>query len=197
MHSGTAPEEKLLKLIRGQKAKVLDGPRKPRAQSGVPVPLPRHRALSLSLRIRPVLALGCIAAAMYTGASFLYPLFVAHETRDPSVAPLEQPHAQQDARPYSYYLEAARRRQVFNVPAAAPLQPAVIASEGPGSDATKDLSLVGIIAGVIPQAIIEDKKVKKTYYVNKGQRIGEVLVEDIQEGKIIINHNGSRFELYL
>ena len=65
------------------------------------------------------------------------------------------------------------------------------------TDLVKQLNLVGIIAGENPQAVIEDKNTQKTYYLNKGQFLGEIQLEDILEGKIIINHKGQRFELYL
>jgi type II secretory pathway component PulC len=195
MHSGIAPEEKLLKLIRGQKRQAAAFSARDRHS------LPKQAVLSPFMYIRVILALGFIAAAVYLAASLMYPLFNAYAIKGSSQARNDLGAAPavetQDAQPYGYYLDAVKKRKVFNVSAATPLQPLVVASEGPGSDATKDLSLVGIIAGAVPQAIIEDKKSKKTYYVNKGQCIGEIQIDDIQEGKIVINHNGSKFEMYL
>ena len=72
-------------------------------------------------------------------------------------------------------------------------QPAIAANV----DLLKDITLVGIITGANPQAVIEDKKSLKNYYVTKGQFIGQMQVEDIQEGKIIINYKGQKYELYL
>jgi type II secretory pathway component PulC len=195
MHSGVAPEEKLLKLIRGQKKQTAA------FSARDTYPLPKQTAVSFFTYIRIILVLGLITAAVYLAASLLYPLFSIYAAKgssqarsDLDVAPVVQT---QDAKPYAYYLDAVKKRKVFNVPAVTSLQPLVVASEGPGSNVTKDLSLVGIIAGAVPQAIIEDKKSKKTYYVNTGQYIGEIQIDDIQEGKIVINHNGSRFEMYL
>jgi len=60
-----------------------------------------------------------------------------------------------------------------------------------------DISLVGILSGENPQAVIEDKKTQKTYYVNKGQRFGDVKIKDIKEGKVILDYKNQNYELYL
>ncbi|MCM8789708.1 MAG: hypothetical protein NC916_01615, partial [Candidatus Omnitrophica bacterium] len=64
-------------------------------------------------------------------------------------------------------------------------------------EATKDLKLLGIIFGDNPQAIIEDAKNQKTYYLNREQSIGDFIVEDIRDGKVILDYQGQKFELYL
>lgn len=61
----------------------------------------------------------------------------------------------------------------------------------------KNLSLVGIVSGQIPQAAIEDKQNLKTYYVTEGQYIQGVHIKDIQDTKVILKYKEQRFDLYL
>jgi type II secretory pathway component PulC len=64
-----------------------------------------------------------------------------------------------------------------------------------GTELMKEINLLGVISGANPQAVIEDKKSGKTYYVTEGQMIGDFQVEEIGYGKIILNYNGQKFEL--
>ena len=64
-------------------------------------------------------------------------------------------------------------------------------------DATAAIGLVGIIAGDNPQAIIEDKKAQKTYYLNKGQSFNGYVVEEISENKVILDCEGKKISLFL
>ena len=70
-------------------------------------------------------------------------------------------------------------------------------SKEPEVDISKKFSLVGIIAGENPQAIVEDKEAQKTYYLYKGQGFGEVTVEDVGEGRVVLNYKGREIILVL
>ena len=59
----------------------------------------------------------------------------------------------------------------------------------------KDLNLLGIIAGDDKQAIIEDKKTKKTFFLYKGDSVGEFRVYDVRENAVILDCRGERIEL--
>lgn len=65
------------------------------------------------------------------------------------------------------------------------------------SDLLGNYALAGVIGGDNPQAIIEDKKTKATYFLNKGQFLGNFKIEEILEGKVILELRGERFELSL
>lgn len=93
-----------------------------------------------------------------------------------------------------FYSKEIENRQIFNSPAAAQENKAGAAVT---NDLLKNLNLVGIIAGENPQAIIEDKKAQKTYYLRKGQFIEEYEIIDIREGKVVLINNGQKYELYL
>jgi type II secretory pathway component PulC len=85
---------------------------------------------------------------------------------------------------------------------------AVVFGQSPGEASTPEevgssdgisekLGLVGIITGDNPQAIVEDKKAQKTYYLNKGQSFNGYVVEVISEGKIVLDYGGRKISLFL
>ncbi|MCU0665998.1 MAG: hypothetical protein MUF05_02775 [Candidatus Omnitrophica bacterium] len=59
----------------------------------------------------------------------------------------------------------------------------------------KNINLVGIMLEPTPQAVIEDKKNQRTYYLTVGQSFGDMTVEEIHDGKIIIDYKGQKMEL--
>ena len=60
------------------------------------------------------------------------------------------------------------------------------------------LSVIGIIAGDPPQAIIEDAQTKKTYFVSVGQTVVEgLVVESIEEHRVVFSLNGQTMQLSL
>jgi len=58
------------------------------------------------------------------------------------------------------------------------------------------LSLIGIVSGTPPHAIIEDAQAKKTHLVTVGQELIEgLIVEDIQPDRVVLDLNGENIEL--
>ncbi|NOX97863.1 MAG: hypothetical protein GXO98_07405 [Nitrospirae bacterium] len=47
------------------------------------------------------------------------------------------------------------------------------------------------------QAVIVDNNKKKTYFLNTGQSIGEIKVEKILKGKVILSYEGEQLDLRL
>lgn len=212
MKDNVSPEEKLLKLIRGQKkedaaigkkspvvAVLADIDLKPNLRSGAFTSSKQLLSLSSVTKvIWVVFAISCV----YLIGSFIYPLFGLKEIKfsglpEDEVA-MPQVELKQGQKPYEFYLEGIRGRQIFT--SASTQNQQQLTKDLPGevnSDLIKDITLVGIISGENPQAVIEDKKTQKTYYVTKGQFIGEFEVKDIQKGKIILNYKDQKYELYI
>ncbi len=69
--------------------------------------------------------------------------------------------------------------------------------EIPIEEIAQNYSLVAVLNGANPQAIIADKKNDRTHYLYKGQSIGDVKVQEIEDKKVILNHKGRTFELFL
>lgn len=58
-----------------------------------------------------------------------------------------------------------------------------------------NFNLLGIISGDNNQAIIEDKALKKTYFLYKGDSFGDLKVYDIKESAVILDYEGEKIEL--
>jgi len=207
MKDTSSPEDKLLRLIRN--------PKKPAATQAPKTDLSKSKA-AYSANAKTELRSGpqignyrkllnarwlffwlFLACGIYLISSLIYPWVGLKNIRLPR--PSDKPEketlsAKHTAKPLEEYLESVKDRQIFSgTSAVADVSPVNVAN----IDSMKDISLVGIISGDNPQAVIEDKKAQKTYYVTKGQFIGEMQVEDIGEGKIIINYAGQKYELYM
>ena len=58
-----------------------------------------------------------------------------------------------------------------------------------------NLNLLGIITGDNNQAIIEDKTLKKTFFLYKGDSLGDLKVYDIKDSVVILEYRGEKIEL--
>ncbi|MBI5873937.1 MAG: hypothetical protein HZB36_07375 [Candidatus Omnitrophica bacterium] len=204
MKDNISPEEKLLRLIRGQKKAGLTIEDKcTPVLHGAALKL-KAASAGMSRQVLPFAQLSVVIRPLFLFSflfllfSFVYPfiglgrLKVSRPLEGKAVdLQITQPR---DIKPLETYLQGVSKRQIFGTMAAEEVQIPLGAVD---TDITKDINLVGIISGEVSQAAIEDKKTQKTYYVSKGQSIGEFQVEDIQEGKIILNFNGQRVELNL
>jgi hypothetical protein len=99
----------------------------------------------------------------------------------------------------SYYLEKVSGRNLFNItdvpaPQIRPGQQPVLTKKE--VDRTKDFSLVGISWSSDPEAMIEDSKNKRTYFMKRGQALDdEIRVVTIFRDKVILTYNNKEFEL--
>lgn len=201
MRDNISPEEKLLRLIRGTKNKeAAVSPQAQNKETGKPASGHRKPGVNIFINFRNRISLNrvvwsvFILAVIYLVFSLSYPLLglgkINGKVNLPQAA-IGQTAFKQEAKPLDYYVEGVKNRYIFGA------NPGVASTEVASADLVKDINLVGIIAGDIPQAIIEDKKSQKTYYLNKGQSFGEFQVTDIQESKIILNYRGQNYELHL
>jgi len=98
----------------------------------------------------------------------------------------------------SYYLEKAAKRNIFTIGQAPTKEGTVQAPPKPASesDRTKDFSLVGISWSANPEAMIEDTKSKRTYFVKRGQPLDDsVRIVTIFKDRVILNYKDKEFEL--
>jgi len=216
MKDNVSPEEKLLKLIKGEK--------KPRFSASLPLQesLPYTKALSegpsqgahiknpaYSLMsiifsfegLRRLMIVLIMVSFVYLAASFIYPLIGSNQMKLPATAQEEktampQIEPKSEIKPYEFYLEGLKNKKVFGSQVTQEARD-TIASVNNTMDFIKDINLVGIVSTDTPQAVIEDKANQKTYYLTKGQSIGELQIEDIKENKVILIFKGTRYELYL
>ena len=101
-------------------------------------------------------------------------------------------------KPYDYYARQIGKRELF-VPYMGKEEGGVSSRKESLTlrEITQDLTLIGIMEGENPQAIIEDKKAKKTYFLNRGDYLGEIKINDIQESKVTLEYQGEISDLFL
>lgn len=199
MNRNTLPEEKLLRLIRGDTQKAdrhlnipsLE-PDEPKARNR-PIFMSRNRKTLLSERVfLLILACSCVCLPL----AYIEPLKSKKDIQ------FKVPHSEkirekttqgdQKSKPFSFYVTAVSQRDIFSAPRRQ--ENKIITVKG-DADSIKDINLVGIIFGKTPQAVIENKKTKETYTLSKGETIGEFQLEEIQQGKVILNSNERKYEL--
>ena len=208
------PEEKLLRLIRG-KGQAAKGPA-PSTTVGVPGGggsrqgrrLPAHWLVGINV------ILGCVVVGevvmwwrVTTQASPTVEataLARQHSVASPPTpatpeSPASPTTSSQDP---EASLTAAAARPMFRVDTTSPaVSPSAPTAQTP-SDQIKALSarlsLLGIVAGDPPQAIIEDAQTKKTYFVKTGQPVVEgLVVKEVREERVVLELNGETLELSL
>ncbi len=219
-----SPEERLLRLIRGKKKD--DGKPAPgKAEGAAEIPPatgiqnmrytpPAGKSVSGGWGYFEFFNLALLIMLF---AVIIFYIFDLSGSRLPAAGGLDKPDSvkrrprppvsvPQDAKteeeivPFSTYAEAIGKRELFKPPKSEVVKikadPSTQKTE-PASDKLKNLSLIGIMGGERPQAIVEDKKDKKTYFLNKGQAISDMKVDDILSDRIILDFEGEKFELVL
>jgi hypothetical protein len=98
--------------------------------------------------------------------------------------------------PASFYQKKIAQRNIFKRGA----KPGddKMTEAGPSSktaEMLKNLRLVGISWSDNPDIMIEDVKLAKTFFVKKGQMVGEFKVENVFKDKVILRYNKETVEL--
>lgn len=201
MTNNMLPEEKLLRLIKGGAKAAI----KPEShQANPPEKEPKIALPSINFphfTFNKIIGIVFAISTLWLGYSFAEPFIFKNKTEIPDakfkeglVEKNSQPKIKGTFKPYAFYLDGFKSNNIFSgTTAYDSAKPIGTAS----ADLIKDINLVGIISGDEPQAIVEDKRAQKTYYLKKGQFIGELQVVDILEGKVILGYNDENYELYL
>ena len=206
MKDNISPEDRLLNLIKGQKQPLADNPARqisaPAVSSGAhkdDLGLNARQSLKGTLdffNAKRTVYLLLTLSLVYFMYSLAYPYLFKDAIEKASAGPAasSKKSAVSENKPFSFYMEGMKDRQVFNVAFSqeSGQEEAVI-----DTDLASILNLVGIMAGDNPQAVIEDKTAGKTFYLSRGQSFGEFKVEEILEGKVILSSRGKRYELSL
>ncbi len=197
MKEAASPEEKLLRLIKQDtKAPALKEAGFPLA-SRTKASAARRNYLTI-LTVKNIIKVLAFLAFVYMSFNFIYAFFAPKNIvlpKEPSLSPDSgQAIEKEEPRPLDFYLGQGASRQIFSNSQAQK-------DEGLGAQAQiaeeslKDLNLVGVLLSETPQAMIEDKKLQKTYSVSTGQFIGDYKVEEIREGKVVLSRGGQRYEI--
>ncbi len=169
-----------------------------------PVKLP---AFSFSLRGFNVFLQLCIAGlVIYLGMSIRveFSRLLKHDWKDqagkmPLISTDEKAIASL-LQSENYYLNKVRARNLFGF-ADEPEEEMAPFKKQPKQEETelekmvKSFKLVGISWSNDPDAIIEDEKAKKTYFVKTGHKINEISVQAIYRDRVILHYRSQEVEL--
>ena len=87
-------------------------------------------------------------------------------------------------------------RELFGAPVTRETAP--IAEEGPSiAELAKDLVLVGVISGDNPQAIIQNKRTRQSFYVYVGESVLEFKIKQIDKATVILEYKEETLKLSL
>lgn len=99
-----------------------------------------------------------------------------------------------EAKSFEFYAGKIEGRDVFE----APWEKPVLDSQAPADPAlglSKRLKVVGILLDEDPKAIIEDLETKQTFFLSPKERVGDIVVDEIREDKVIVIFNEEKVEL--
>ncbi|OGX37657.1 MAG: hypothetical protein A3G91_04570 [Omnitrophica WOR_2 bacterium RIFCSPLOWO2_12_FULL_50_9] len=197
-------EEKLLRLIRKKSAPVKAGRRKKDervpgisgAGGGEAEGNARRDFLDVSNRV-----LAVAAAGIFLSLVLWYSLKGRLTTEDMTLGdgaaekiPVWEQGDISDPRPFDFYDEEIAGRDFFQNPWQKS-EGTASSLAGSASEIGRQLKLVGILLDNDPKAIIEDAATQQTFFVSTGERIGEALVEEIREDKVILIFHEEKVEL--
>ena len=95
-------------------------------------------------------------------------------------------------RPLDYYTQKIGAKNLFKASLVEESSNTTIAATE-----AQTLILKGVIAGRNPQAVIEDAKTQKTYFVVKNDRIGDIIIDSVEENKVKLKLGNEVFDLTL
>jgi len=212
MEKGISPEERLLRLIRkGTKPKDPteksdEGISKAGREKGMPDAKGAERQKARvgkrwqKRKTIKVINRFLLLFLLVLGGYFLFDLLtpkpgqILVETPGPEEVP-EAEHVT-PLKPYKFYAKQIGKRELFTplIPKEESKPEAVVTLK----DLAANLSLIGIVeSDERLQAIIEDKKQRKNYFLYKGAFIGEIEIKDVLEGKVILGYGDEELELAL
>lgn len=93
----------------------------------------------------------------------------------------------------SYYLEKVSQRDIFNMEEKKTSAPTTLSEAA--QEAVKNLRLVGVSWSENPDAMIEDTRAMRTFFVKTGQVLGDFKVKAIFKDRVILLYNNEEVEL--
>ncbi|MDD5466031.1 MAG: hypothetical protein PHP73_06825 [Candidatus Omnitrophica bacterium] len=165
---------------------------------------PQSQGLDIKI-ISKVLGI-CILALLFYFINNLYTSFInlknprnlSFEVKNEDLNPAGPGDAFVSKKAVSYFLEKIRQRDIFKMGQSSQNGDTGAASHSPSPriiEATEHLKLVGISWSDDPDAMIEDTKALRTFFVKRGGLIGEVKVQAIFKDKLILRYGEEEIEL--
>ena len=99
-----------------------------------------------------------------------------------------------ETRPFESYKQTMEGRDVFQAPWERPAREVPIPNAS-ATELAKQLKLVGILLDKDPKAIVEDLATQQTFFLSPGERIGNAVVGEIRQDKVILIFGQEKVEL--
>ena len=96
-------------------------------------------------------------------------------------------------RPLDDYQDVLMRRNPFRLESqkrSTTQRTQELSTEVPLQKKVSTLSVVGVNRGKVPEALIEDRKTSRTYFVKVGDTVNGVMVEAINENGVLVSLDG-------
>ena len=166
-----------------------------------------HQKLGQAARRKPSLALVNATLLVVMAGLFVYVVGDALASavalqRPPALKPQKEPAASaaveriSPLKDSSYYIQKITSRDIFKTGAVKKEEKKQAAVSVQDNPVTSGLSLVGISWSQNPDVIIEDKSKQRTFFVKRGQIVGNgVKVEAIFKDHVVLSYDGQEFEL--
>ena len=191
------PEEKLLKLIRKKSPAALKAESVSRGQ--VPLSKDIHHEkdfLKLFNFVLVMVSLLLISFLIYntiTHQQLLVIKPIKTNEKEEKNASVSEPFAS-PIKPFSFYQKEISGRNFFQFPWEKP-KPAAAPVKDVAQELRQQLKVIGILLDQEPKVIVEDLRTQQTLFISRGERIGEAVLESVEEGKAVFVYNGERIEL--
>lgn len=99
-------------------------------------------------------------------------------------------------KPFDVYAASLHKKDLFGLATEMnTAQTAVLEKAMPALH--KRIKLIGILVDNDSKAIVEDLQEKQTHFLSQGERVGNILLQEIQENKVIFNDDGKTVEMAL
>jgi len=141
-----------------------------------------------------IVLMGYVAIKVFSPQQTLLEPIAAQEAVDREVSGMDI--AAVSVKSFRIYEESIQARDLFEpLQSNLKLDPRVMQKALPALH--QRIKLIGILIDSDPKAIVEDLKEKQTHFLSKGESIGTVLLEDIQEDKVIFKYDNEKIEMAL
>lgn len=213
-----SPEEKLLHLIRSpahkKTAKQQPQPeasgrdQRPKAPAAPSAEPKKHEKKDQEAFFSGVVSINCglinrcifffiFVTFCFLCLDFYFNAVQAHLPFESSGVKSQKPVKERTIKPFSYFQQAIDKRILFQSLAPEKEAARIVPAGATFRDLVKNLTLMGIVSGRNQQAVIEDTKTKKTYFLYEGDFLGEIKVEEIHADRVVLEYRGESAQLFI
>jgi len=112
----------------------------------------------------------------------------------------EGSHSSQDVtfseiKPFNYYKKRIEERDIFELPWEKIKSSKIERFDSKIPELGRHIKVIGIVLDQDPKVIIENLKTRETLFLSKGERYGDMILQEIYEDKAVFLYNNEQIEL--